>query len=210
VFYEDILGLFRGFFSFFSGSKDKELKVYRKLISLLILGSIPTAAMGFFFEDTFDQLFSSPNLVGYSLILTGIILIVSGRMHGRKHLDNVSAIDALVVGLGQGLAITPGISRSGLTISTALLRGLDRDAATRFSFLLSIPVIFGAALLKVPTLLDGTLTYPLWWVGVGIVVSALTGILAIKLLIKLLKQGRLQYFAYYVWVVGIVTILFVH
>ena len=212
VFFPDILGLIQGFFSFFldpKGHNSKKLMVYRKLIVLLVLGSIPTALIGILFEDTFERLFASPQIVGYTLILTGIILTISSRIHGRKPLDKVTVTDAVIVGLGQGLAITPGISRSGLTISTSLLRGLDRDAATRFSFLLSLPAILGAAVFKMPTLVQGTMGYPLWWVLVGVAVSALAGILAIRGLMSVLKQGKLQYFAYYVWVLGLITIVFV-
>lgn len=212
VFFPDILGLIQGFFSFFldpKGNDSKKLMVYRKLIVLLVLGSIPTALIGILFEDAFERLFASPQLVGYTLILTGIILTISSRIQGRKPLEKVTVTDAVIVGLGQGLAITPGISRSGLTISTALLRGLDRDAATRFSFLLSLPAILGAAVFKMPTLVKGTLGYPLWWVLVGVAISALAGILAIRGLRSVLKQGKLQYFAYYVWVLGLITIVFV-
>ena len=212
VFFPDILGLIQGFFSFFidpKGVNSKKLMVYRKLIVLLVLGSIPTAVIGILFEDTFERLFKSPQLVGYTLILTGIILTISSRLHGRKPLDKVSVTDAVIVGLGQGLAITPGISRSGLTISTSLLLGLDRDAATRFSFLLSVPAILGAAIFKMPAIVNGTMGYPLWWVMVGVAISALAGILAIRGLMSVLKQGKLQYFAYYVWVLGLITIVFV-
>lgn len=212
VFYSDILGLLQGFLSFFldpRGANSKRHMVYRKLIVLLVLGSIPTATLGILFEDTFERLFASPHLIGYTLILTGIILTISSRIQGRKPLDKVTITDALVVGVGQGLAITPGISRSGLTISTSLLRGLDRDAATRFSFLLSLPAILGAAVLKMPDLVDGSIGYPLWWVLVGVVISALTGIMAIAGLRSVLRQGKLQYFAYYTWVLGLITIIFV-
>jgi len=212
VYYSDILGLVQGFFSFFldpKGLQSKKHMVYRKLIVLLVLGSVPTALIGILFIDTFERLFASPQIIGYTLIITGIILTISSRMQGRKPLDKITGIDAVIVGVGQGLAITPGISRSGLTISTALLRGLDRDAATRFSFLLSLPAILGAAILKMPTLMDGTIGYPLWWVLVGVAVSALTGIFAIRGLMSVLRQGKLQYFAYYTWVLGLITIVFV-
>ena len=142
-------------------------------------------------------------------ILTGIILTISSRIQGRKPLDKVTITDALIVGVGQGLAITPGISRSGLTISTSLLRGLDRDAATRFSFLLSLPAILGAAVFKMPDLLDGSIGYPLWWVLLGVAISALAGIVAIGGLRSVLRQGKLQYFAYYTWVLGLITIILV-
>lgn len=212
VFFPDILGLIHGFLSFFldpKGTNSKKLMVYRKLLVFLVLGSIPTALIGILLEDTFERLFASPQIIGYTLILTGIILTISSRMQGRKSLDKITVTDAVIIGVGQGLAITPGISRSGLTISTSLLRGLDRDASTRFSFLLSLPAIIGAAIFKLPDLTDGTMGYPLWWVLIGVAIAALAGILAIRGLMSVLKQGKLQYFAYYTWVLGLITIVFV-
>lgn len=211
VFYEDIWGLISAFFSLFTPKArvSKEVSIYRQLIVLLIIGTIPTGIIGVMFQDTFEVLFLSPRIIGFSLLLTGIILTIVGRINGQKSLESVTVTDALVAGVAQGLAITPGISRSGLTISAALFRGLDRDAATRYSFLLSLPAVLGAAVLKLPTLLEGHIDYPLWWILVGVVVSALAGIVAIKWLVKLLKRGKLQYFAYYVWVIGIITIVFV-
>lgn len=212
VFFSDIVGLWQALLSFITdphGKKSGAQSTYRRLIGLLIVGSIPAGLLGLLFEDSFERLYGSPRLVGLSLILTGIILVISSRLRGHKTLNKVTMLDTLIIGVGQGLAITPGISRSGLTISTALFRGLDRDVATRVSFLLAIPAIVGAAMLNLPALVGGQLGYPFWWVAVGVVVSALSGIIAIRSLVKVLKEGRLYYFSYYVWILGLITLWYV-
>jgi len=212
VFFADIMGLARAAISMLldpSNRQSKSLLPYRRLLLLLIVGSVPTGLIGFFFADTFEFLFSSPRFVGYALIGTGIILSVSSKKQGRRTLPEVTFVDALWVGLAQGLAITPGISRSGTTIAAGLWRDFDRDTATRFSFLLSLPAILGAAALKTPELLTDYAAHPLWQVIVGIAISALVGIVAIKYLVAMLKRGKLRYFAYYTLLVGTLTILFV-
>ena len=192
-----------------SGMQDDEIKLYRRLVLLLLFASVPTGLIGVGLKEVFIALFSAPRFVGFALIVTGIILLVVSRLQGTKTLWDMRIRDALAVGLAQGLAITPGISRSGLTISTGLFLGYDRETATRFSFLLSIPAILGASLLEIPAALDVGFTVPLSWIAVGVLVAAFTGVLAILGLVQMLKRGKLSYFAYYVWAVGILTMLLV-
>ena len=180
---------------------------YRKLLVLLAVGTLPTALVGVFLSGVFTALFASPRLVGVSLLITGVILYLTGRLSGKKRLEKVTLVDALVIGLGQSLAITPGISRSGTTIATALFRGLDRDAAVRFSFLMAVPAIFGAGVMELSGLTGASLDYPIYWLVIGATVAAVTGIGAILSLVKILKQGKLHYFAYYVWALGLLTLL---
>lgn len=186
-----------------------EVLLYRRLVVMLMLASLPTAMIGILLQDVFAALFGAPRFIGFALIATGVILTVAGRIQGTNPLTAVTPAHAVIIGVAQGLAITPGISRSGLTISAGLLAGYNRDAATRFSFLLSIPAILGAAVLEVPSLWTVTLGFPLWWMAVGIGLAALTGVIAIVGLVQMLKRGKLSYFAYYVWVIGILTILMV-
>lgn len=184
-----------------------QLRTYRRLVGLLLLGLVPTAVFGIALEPFFENLFDSVRAVGIALLLTGIVLFfISRQGPGRRDLESMSGLDALIVGIAQGCAIVPGLSRSGMTISSALARGLNRDAATRFSFLISIPTIAGAALFELDDILsfgagqDGILLL------VGFVVAALAGIVAIKLLVSLLQRGKLQWFAYYVWILGALVI----
>jgi len=212
VFWTDILGLLGAAFSILLDPYNRRsaaTTAYRRLLYLLIVGSIPTGIVGILFADTFELLFASPRFIGYSLLVTGFILFMVTLKQGQREMHDIGPSDALWVGLAQGLAITPGISRSGTTIAAGLLRGLDRDTATRLSFLLSLPAVLGAALLKTPDLFREYALHPISHVGIGIVVSALVGVAAIRYLVALLKRGKLQYFAYYVWAVGLLTIFFV-
>lgn len=182
---------------------------YRRLVLLLLVGSVPAALAGLFLSDFFTRLFGDVRTVGVSLLVTGVVLLYSGRLMGRRSFDRMGLRDALAVGLGQALAIVPGLSRSGTTIAAGMTCGLDRDAAVRFSFLLSIPVILGAGVLEMPAAMSGELAYPLWWLLAGVLVSAVSGVLAILWLIKLLKQGKLRFLAYYVFALGSLTLLFI-
>lgn len=212
VFWADILGLLRGFLSLLIDPRGKrnissELVTYRRLVLLLLLGLIPTAAFGLLLEPIFDNLFSSVLAVGVALLLTGVVLFVIGRLRpGRRELGDMTVVDSVIVGLAQGLAIMPGLSRSGMTISSALGRGLSRDAATRFSFLISIPTIAGAALLKIGDIMRFATGEQGSLLLLGFFVATASGIVAIKLLVKLLRQGKLHMFAYYVWALGLFSI----
>lgn len=212
VYWRDVVGLFRGFFSLLSNPAGKrlspELDGYRRFVLMLVIGSIPTAILGFGLQPVFDRLFDSQLAVGCFLIVTGAVLWLISRLRpGRRGLKQMRIKDALLVGLAQGLAIAPGLSRSGMTISSGLSRGLTRETATRFSFLLSLPAIGGAALLQLKDVLDQTAVLgDVRMLAVGFVSAVVAGILAIKLVVGLLKHGRLQYFAYYVWVVGLLAI----
>lgn len=212
VFWPDIIGLIRGFFSLLlspTGRRPmtRELATYRKLVVLLLIGIIPTALFGLLLEPFFEQLFSSVTAVGIALLLTGIVLFSISRMRtGKRDLGQMRFLDAIVVGVAQGCAIVPGLSRSGMTISSALARGLNRDTATRFSFLISIPTIAGAALLKMDDIINLSMSEQGSILLLGFIVAAISGVIAIKVLVKLLKEGKLQVFAFYVWALGIFVI----
>jgi len=189
--------------------RSEQLVPYRRLLWLLVVSTIPTGVIGFAFADSFEQLFSAPRFVGYALMLTGLILLYSSKRYGQRALADVTIKDSLWVGVAQGLAITPGISRSGTTIAAGLSMGFDRDTATRYSFLLSLPAVIGAAILKLPELWTEAAMPPWSHVLLGVAISAMVGVVAIWYLVAMLKKGRLQYFAYYALAVGLVTILFV-
>lgn len=187
-------------------------KPFSRLTFLIVVGCIPAALLGFYLEPLFTAAFESLLVVGIGLLFTGIILKVSDyaseQLPGLKQSNESSYLDVLIIGLLQGLAIVPGISRSGSTIAGGLLRGLERDFAARFSFLLSIPVIIGAAVVQLKDLfytgLTGTEFVPY---AVGITASAGFGYLAIKTVMKLVKKGRLSIFSYYCWIIGLVAIV---
>jgi undecaprenyl-diphosphatase len=180
----------------------------RKLILLIIAGTLPTVVIALSFKDIFEKLFTSLPTVGFMLIVTGTLLYLTKSIknpsRGEKHL---SVIDAVIIGFVQGIAIIPGISRSGSTIAAGIFRGIDPVVAARFSFLLSIPAILGATILEArgfnELTLSGMGTYML-----GAFVAGVSGFLAIAALMKILMNGHLRLFSYYCWIVGGVILFF--
>lgn len=184
-----------------------------RLTWLLIAGLIPTGILGLAFKDVISKLFASGQTLGIEFLITGIILWwAEGLPRGRKSLRRMSYLDAAVVGTAQGLAILPALSRSGLTIAGALLRGLDRETAARYSFLLSAPAILGAALVELKDASSGPLAsavsaVPWAQVLAGMAAAAVFGYLAIKVMLAVLTRGNMRAFSYYVWAVGILVLL---
>lgn len=177
-----------------------------RMALLIVIGSIPTAIIGLLFKEITDQLFGSTLIVGGMLIITGTLLWLTRRIRGEgRPVATTTLKDALIIGIVQGLAILPGISRSGSTISTALFLGVDRKLAGRYSFLLSIPAIVGALVLGLDAPELQT-TIPLGTIVAGSVVSALVGWLALVILLRVVDRGQLHRFAPYCWIVGIVTL----
>lgn len=188
-------------------------KPFQKLTLLLIVGTIPTAIIGIAFKDYFEQVFQSGSTLGFEFIATGIILLWAGSLRsGRKGERETTYLDAAIIGVMQGVAIMPAVSRSGLTISGALFRNLDREFAARFSFLLSIPAILGAAVFQVKDIMEvggGTGISTGAMVG-GAIAAALAGYVSIKYMLQVLRKGNVKYFAYYVFVIGILVIIDQH
>jgi len=212
---KDLFLLFKEFFSLLKdvltkGKSDIRANEHRLLLVMLFIAILPTAAIGFLFNDLFESLFKTSYIVGYTLIITGIILWISNYLPvGSKHAKDMTLKDALFVGLVQGAAITPGISRSGSTIFAGLATGFTRDLATRFSFLLSIPAILAAVVLEGPEIIkEVSAIGNVLPVVSGFIASAVSGYLAIDLLISILKRQKLQYFSYYCWIVGGLTIIY--
>ena len=176
-----------------------------RLLIWIIIATIPTGLMGILFKDWFESLFTRPKIVGGMLLTTGLILWFTRyvKRDGRL-LEKMGWADALLIGIVQGIAIIPGISRSGSTISTGLFCGLDRELAGKFSFLLSIPAILGATLLELRGIESPA---EVWMHLIGMAIAFLVGLLSLKFLMRIVRRGRLFTFAYYCWPVGIVMIL---
>ena len=178
-----------------------------KLLLLIGVVTIITGVIGITGKDFFTALFSSPRLVAVALIVTGLILMRTRRfIHGRR--DMLDIKDALVLGLAQGLAIIPGISRSGITISTLLSRKIDKATSFRFSFLACIPTILGAMILEAKdiSLIPGA---DLKNFAVGFLFSFLTGLLSLKVLKTILLKAKLYYFGFYCIFVALLTLVFI-
>ena len=177
------------------------------MVLMIIVATLPLFVM-ILVKDAIEALFSNTLLVSCALIVTGFILFFSDRMaKGRKTARNATVLDALIVGVGQAVAIIPGLSRSGTTISVGMMRGFERSFAVRFSFLLSIPAVLGATVLELKDALSGsfdTALLPAYLVGVA--VSAVVGYFAIRLVNMLADKGKFGTFAYYCWAVGVVSL----
>ncbi len=186
--------------------RDPAAALERRLLGLLVVGSVPTAIIGLTFKDWFERMFAAPALVAGMLLVTGTLLFFADRYRpGHRREGALTMTDAVLTGVVQGLAIIPGISRSGSTIATLLLRGVSAETAARFSFLLSLPAVGGAALLSlddIEKLAPGEL--PLYLAGAG--AALLVGLLAIHLMLGVLRRRQLGWFAVYCWLVGAVAL----
>ncbi len=180
----------------------------RRLILLIIVGTLPLFVMvpfRRFFEGLGDNMY----FIGGALIVTGILLLASDRVHhGRKTEKTATMLDALLVGIGQAIALCPGISRSGMTITSGCFAGFERKFAVRFAFLLSIPAVLGANILSLKDAIDAGIDYasiPAYLAGVA--VAAVSGYACIRLLRYVADKGRFGAFAYYCWAAGALTLL---
>lgn len=176
---------------------------------LLIVGTLPAACFGLAFKRQIEALYSSPLEAGVELFLNGFILLLAARLAaGPKGIREVGAADALWVGAGQALAILPGISRSGSTVTAALWRRLDRETAVRFSFLLSVPAIAGALALELDDIARGA--NGAWGpLLAGALTAAVSGYFAIAVFTRAVARGKLTWFAWYCFVVGAAAVAFV-
>jgi len=173
---------------------------------LIIIGTIPTGIIGILFKDAVETVLRGTIFIGFFLIVTGIILYYSERhSSGNITAKDMSFKKAAIVGICQGLAVLPGISRSGSTIASGLCLGLEREYAARYSFLLSVPAVIAAGVLQIKDIsnIDASMTVLL----AGFLSSVIFGYLAIKLLMKMIKGWSLDIFAYYCWIVGILTLV---
>lgn len=181
----------------------------RRMILLLILGTLPLFLV-LPFDDFVEGLGANPVFVSVMLIVTGCILFLSDRYGGgRKNGRTATVKDVLLVGLAQGAATIPGLSRSGTTISAGMALGFDRNFAVRYSFLMSLPAVFGATLLKVVKVVkDGafdTELLPMYLTGMA--VAGVVGFFSISLVKLLASKGKFGSFAYYCWIVGIIALI---
>jgi undecaprenyl-diphosphatase len=195
------------------GRSPARIRSARREFLFLGVASVPAALAGFLLEDVFEETFGDPRLAAVMLLVTAGFLLGAERLYASRAAtgnDEVSSRHAITMGLSQALAIIPGISRSGATIATGMGAGLTREAAARFSFLMSVPVIFGAFLAQVPSLssaaLAGTGFTPVD-VAVGMVVAAVSGYLAVRFLMRMVTYDTLRVFAWYVIGLSAVTLV---
>lgn len=179
----------------------------RKLITLILIGSIPAAVLGLAFESQIEELISDPVVVAYMLIVTGVILLGTTLLRlGDRMSSDLRPMDTVIIGFAQSAALIPGISRSGMTISAGLTRGLERTEAANFAFLLGIPVIAGAGMLSMIDVLSSGESIPseVW---IGMLAAALSGYAAIAILLRLLRRVGLAPFGIYCVAFGVFSII---
>jgi undecaprenyl-diphosphatase len=177
-----------------------------KLIPLIIVGTIPTALIGVIFGNAIEALFSNLLPIAGAFVICGAVLYSSKIGNEKK--ESIGYLEALIIGTAQGIAIIPGISRSGLTIAVALLLGTKREKAFKFSFLLSVPAIVGALGLTLYEQHDALVLAGVGWMEilVGVAVSMVVGYFALNLLRKIIANKKLYFFAFYCWLLSIVLI----
>ncbi len=199
VFRKEVAEIFRGLFQF---KWNDEAKFSVKII----ISMVPAALVGILFEEQLEVLFDDQILlVGFMLLITGGLLLLADK--AKTSDKDVSNTNALIIGISQAIAILPGISRSGATISTSVLLGIDRTKAARFSFLMVVPLILakiGKDILSGGISLENANAFPL---SIGFVAAFVTGLLACTWMIKLVQKSKLSYFAYYCFVIGIIAIV---
>jgi undecaprenyl-diphosphatase len=195
-FFNDWMEMIRGFLGVLV--KRRVEKFQERLILYIILATAPAALVGLFLEKIVAESFRNPLLITLPLIIVSFVMIYAERRpHPAHSLERITLKDSLMIGLAQASALLPGVSRSGITITTGLLRGYDREAATRFSFLLSTPAIAGAAALHLRHFFSGSILQDGAIFAIGFFSSAFSGYLAIAFLMKYLRNHTLNAFACY-------------
>jgi undecaprenyl-diphosphatase len=183
---------------------DDHEKLFQKMPLLILVGSIPTGILGVLikFSAHVEILFSTLPLVGISLLATGVLLYLSDIRKEADTKKDITILDALIIGTFQGIAVLPGVSRSGATISAGILRGIDRKTAATFSFLLSIPAILGVVILETKDILQLSQTSHLLPYLLGMVIAFISGYVAIATLIRFVVKRQLRWFSWYCWMLG--------
>lgn len=204
-----ILEFFRGVGALCSPGRRKEkIPAARRLVLMVIVGTLPLFVI-LPLKSRVEALGSSTLFIGCALLVTGLLLFASDRFtRGQKTERTMTVVDALLIGCGQALAVVPGLSRSGTTITAGVARGLDRPFAVRYSFLLSLPAVLGATLLELLDVIQESVDaalIPQYLVGMA--VAAVSGYFAIGLVKLLADKGKFGAFAYYCWAVGVIAIL---
>lgn len=183
----------------------------RRLLGLVVLATLPGALAGYALESYAETVFRAPRLVAAALLLVALVMWLADQMgEFNKKLNQVNLGDSIIVGLAQALAIVPGVSRAGITICTGMFRGLEREAAARFSFLLATPIIAGAAVYELAQVWVLGLPEGVSWpeLAVGFAVSAATGFAAIAFMLRYLQRRTLKIFVAYRVVLGILVLVF--
>ena len=183
---------------------------YRKFVLLILATSVPTALIGLILNNVMEAATNSLLVPGICLIINAIILLVVGSLPGgKKKVKKTSYKEAAVIGVAQGLAVMPGISRSGSTISACLGLGFDRSFAVKYSFIASLPAIIGANLLELRHLGEAVSSGgEILYYVVGMIVAGIAGYICIRIMMRVVSEKKFSYFAYYCAIVGVISLIF--
>ena len=200
IFRNEVRQIFKGLLQF---KWNKEFRFSLKII----ISMLPAILVGVIFNEQIDALFGGRILlVGSMLILTGFLLFVADK--AKSTTQSVSIGQSLIIGIAQAIAILPGISRSGATISTSVILGIDREKAARFSFLMVVPLIFGKMAKEIFNGKIASESAAIIPLIAGFIAAFITGLIACKWMISLVKKSQLKYFSYYCFTIGILAIIF--
>lgn len=208
VYRKDIIRLVKNGMRYIA-TKDSKAKDDFQFVILLVIATVPTGIIGLLFEDYIQSKLSGIAVVGVTLLITGTALWIIRNLSGKKDDNELTIKDAIIVGLAQAVALIPGISRSGATIVAAMLIGLKKESALRFSFLLYIPVSLGITVLSAGDMINDpgfdALMIPYL---IAFMASIIASFFALKWFIHVMEKGKLKYFAFYCFIAGILVILF--
>jgi undecaprenyl-diphosphatase len=205
VFRKDVINMILAPFRSLSSRSNKEdTRSYLFWDLYIIVGTIPAAVIGLSFKSEIEAAFSNIYLVIAMLAVTGTILLLSRFMPKKD--QQMTILKSLLIGISQAFAILPGISRSGSTIVTGIFLGIDKEEAARFSFLLAIPAILGASVIKIKDLLEmDSYSTPIIYLVIGAIISFISGYFAILWLLDIVKKGKLEWFAIYCYMIVIIS-----
>ncbi len=213
VYRQDIVDMVREFFlgigSLFSGKRGKGTPPpARRLVMLIVIATMPLFVM-VFLKDYIAVLFQSTFMVSLALLATGFLLFFADRLpKGRKTAKNATVGDAVLVGVAQAIAVIPGLSRSGTTISAGIFQGFDRGFAVRFSFLMSLPAVLGANILELKDAVETGFDFSLLPIYLaGVLTATVVGYFSIRLVKSMADKGKFGRFAYYCWAVGAISLI---
>lgn len=209
VFRKDVLNLIKEFINLIINIVKRDntkINGEQKTALYIILASIPTAIIGIVFKDTFESFYSNMRFISVMFLITAVLLYFTDYFLGNKNIYDVNIFVPIGIGMVQGLAILPGISRSGSTIFAATSIDIKKSEAAKFSFLLSLPATFGAFIFGIRDMIkvgeSASFSLPLL---IGVIVSFVVGVISLKFLLNLINKNKLKYFSVYLLVIAIIT-----
>lgn len=209
IFREDVINLIKGFFTFIA-SKGKKCSEEFKYCMLIVVGTLPVGILGLIIKDPLEELLSkNVFLVGFGFLITALALLLVMKANGKKEDGDITYKDAVIIGLCQAIALTPGISRSGMTLVGCLLCGLSRKSSLKYAFMLYFPVSIVTMILGVKDLVEcGIVVGLLGYYAIGMVFAFIFTYIAYKWLTSLVQNGKLWKFSMYLFIVSLFTIIY--